>query len=62
MKNMDEKKKPNEMIKSFRYSFFVFKRRGGSFDGNAMVSLIKVMDYENDGVVVSQLSLLIATL
>jgi hypothetical protein len=42
MKNMDEKKKPNEMIKSFRYSFFVFKRRGGSFDGNAMVSLIKV--------------------
>ena len=30
------------MLKSFRYSLFVFKRRGGSFDGNAMVSLIKV--------------------
>ena len=24
MKNMDEKKKPNEMIKSFRYGFFLF--------------------------------------
>jgi hypothetical protein len=41
MKNMDEKKKPNEMIKSFRYSFFFY------FYMIMMAILIKISDNEN---------------